>query len=271
MDFVEDTTNEKTKIDYSVVKPIIDRINKSGMVCRNDVLSLESKLGAGSIPNNIKNLVTSAPSRHGMSNLLREVKALTIIDTHDYYLEIMRRIYRLINKLSEIDISKLVRVLYDDLELVNTLYVGSVVNCALTNPVTTVGELPVNRLITGSSGCEVYCKIQSPTIRYLSSVNNCVSHGVLNVVLATVENIMPATISDNVVASYNGTVAEYIIETIDVLNKIDKIGLNTAADLPLAQIDRQIWLRDPARTSVDADMRVFKLISKDRYIETLLR
>jgi len=271
MDFVEDTTDENTKIDYSVVKPIIDRINKSGMVCRNDVLSLESKLGAGSIPNNIKNLVTSAPSRHGMSNLLREVKALTIIDTRDYYLEITRRIYRLINTLNEVDISKLVKVLHDDLELVNTLYVDSVVNSALTNPVTIVGELPVNRLITGSTGGKVYCKIQSPTLRYLSSVTNAVSHGVLNVVLTTAENSIPAIISDNIVASYSGTVAEYIIETIDVLNKIDKIGLNTVSNLLLTQIDTQICIRVPDGPSVDEDARVFKLISKDRYIETLLR
>jgi len=270
MDFVEDTTNENTKIDYSVVKPIIDRINESGMVCRNDVLSLESKLGTGSIPNNIKNIVTSSPSRHGMCELLREVKTLTIIDRRDYYLETMEGIYRLINMLNEIDISKLVRVLHDDLELVNTLYVGNELNRILTNPVTTVGELPVNRLITGSTGSKVYCKIQSPTIRYLSSVNNCVGHGVLNVVLATVENNMPTILSDSVVASYSGTVAEYIIETIDVLNKIDKIGLSAVADLLLTQIESQICLRDPGGPSVDEDARIFKLIYNDRYIRFLM-
>jgi len=271
MDFVEDTTDENTKIDYSVVKPIIDRINESGMVCRNDVLSLESKLGTGSIPNNIKNIVTSSPSRHGMSEILREVKTLTIIDTRDYYLEIIEGIYRLINTLNEIDISKLVRVLHDDLELVNTLYVGDELNYTLTNPVTTVGELPVNRLIMGSTGCKVYCKIHSPTIRYLASVTTAVSHGVLNVVLVTAENSMPAIISDNIVASYSGTVAEYIIETIDVLNKIDKIGLNTVANLLLTQIDNQVCIRYPGGSSVDEDVRIFKLISKDRYIETLMR
>lgn len=225
MDFNVVDTEDTLNIDYERLRPIMDKIASDNAVSKQTVMSLESVMGANTIPVNIRNQITAVSSKHGMSDLLKFIKSVSkpeLVTTA----RIIEMVIALAIDLRGREIRSIITDLQADRDELSKLYIPKLLKEVVGDDIKSVADMHVNMVISGTIASNTYSNVRSYTLRYLKHAESSVPFGKLLLLVNIIENDDWEVCTKGLTVAFDGSIRDYINTYIDLLERLIPLDMN---------------------------------------------
>lgn len=271
INFVNSDTLDLTVETKRIIKNIKDEIANVGMVSSGTIVTLESYMGDNVIPFNIKNGVTSTPSKHGAKPLL-ELLASICNDTSEVNIkEVLTEAIYASNQINVSVINRAEEVIMNDLALLDKLYIPNKLRSDDADVV--MSDIKVGMYISNMDMIKAYSEIDSYTLKYLvRRESTSVPFGVFNAIMLLINQT--STIS-NISKHYSGSIKDFMLdqlasykEYVEIYNKLSDIYNNVN---PVKHLLRDILIDTDKEYILNAIDRRYTGISLKTMLDVLTR
>jgi len=271
INFVNSDTLDLTVETKRIIKNIKDEIANVGMVSSGTIVTLESYMGDNVIPFNIKNGVTSTPSKHGAKPLL-ELLASICNDTSEVNIkEVLTEAIYASNQINVSVINRAEEVIMNDLALLDKLYIPNKLRSDDADVV--MSDIKVGMYISNMDMIKAYSEIDSYTLKYLvRRESTSVPFGVFNAIMLLINQT--STIS-NISKHYSGSIKDFMLdqlaaykEYVEIYNKLSDIYNSVN---PVKHLLRDILIDTDKEYILNAIDRRYTGISLKTMLDVLTR
>jgi len=219
-------------ISHESATRLLDKIDATGRVCAQDVLTLECE--SGSVPARIANSCSSTPSSIGISgikSLLRKSKAAHVdrdAEAGDYAIMVMR------GMLVDGTVDAMIKILEDTRDAVRLIYIPGLTREKLALAHTSLSKVPVQLLCGNSPVWESVDISHLHWLRDALRANNTIG----TILLPRIANAVTESYYQCGDGSYPGTLEEFLYTLTSMLGAIEG-GLDRMSGLVNAVDERE--------------------------------
>jgi len=228
MNYQVENTDDASDISPELARLLLGKLEGADTVCLSDIVSVESMSAGKCLPANIRNQVTTTPSRHGRSLVIDYLRSVGGRDVDpDSKIRLCEFLLKRLNTIKEVSILQYINTINSDLDTLNKIHLPrSVKNNNITPGAELVTDLNVSHFTNNGSINAILGIENIGVIKAISKMPKDLPFVLLPYIKRLAEDRMPST---NIgVRSYPGSLGEYMGSIIKYLNDIGDTGLDQA-------------------------------------------
>jgi len=229
MSEVLDSKDTDIKIPHSLATRLLENINKDGLVCVDDILSVEAQAGHTLFPAKLHNRLTTHKTSMGVHELLRYVRNNT--QEHvDLSQQIHGKLSRVVTRLYNSDTDSILADLFNELKILESRYLPKSIQDSIMVNSNMVSDVPVSHFCKDGALYNNIDFSDSRIARYLGRYSSPVPFAVLSRIAYSISDDIDiydarsSSLTETV--AFSGTMREYILGHIFIIQTFTKDALN---------------------------------------------
>ena len=210
-------TEDTPSVDTAPVEELLLSIESDGTVSQADILTIESSLPGVTIPNRIKNSVTTVKSGNGVVDVIKYVRALNAAKPRDNSIELLGDLLDLCKRLNKDRLDNIMRQITTARHGLRDLYVPASISNTIEAEIGSVLDIPVQAM-TRSDVIETYSTIDNDFLRFCSSSTATI--GLVNLIDVIETGLYLKDTATSSTAVHTGTVGEYLSDCAACITKL---------------------------------------------------
>jgi len=257
-------TEDTPSVDITPVEELLLSIESAGTVSQADVLTIESSLPGVTIPNRIKNSVTTVKSGNGVADVVRYVRALNGAKPRDNGIELLGDLLDTCKRLNKDRLDNVMRQISTARYGLRELYVPAAISDTIEAEIGSVLDIPVQAM-TRSDVIETYSTIDNDFLRFCSSSTAVI--GLVDILDVTKACFYANGADTLSTAVHTGTVGEYLADCSACIKKLSITDLSVVCK----NLDEHLDYISRYGLPSDVNKSIYEQMAIRSYTKYLLR